>query len=78
MILVDRLPPFFVASVGMVLLTVMDAIVKALSGTFGTAQIVFIRFLLMGLIIAGMVIAARQSWPSLKRMRVHFGRAVLM
>lgn len=78
MTVVDRLPPFFVASVGMVLLTIMDALVKALSGSFSTPQIVFVRFLLMGLIIGALVIVARQSWPSPARLKVHLGRAVLM
>lgn len=78
MTVVDRLPPFFVASVGMVLLTIMDAIVKALSGGFSTPQIVFVRFLLMGLIISTIVMMARQSWPSRARLKVHFGRAILM
>jgi len=76
--LVDRLPPFFVASVGMVLLTAMDATVKSLSGRFSTAQIVFVRFLLIALIIGAMVVVARQNWPSPRRLTVHFGRAVLM
>jgi drug/metabolite transporter (DMT)-like permease len=76
--LVDRLPPFFVASVGMVLLTVMDATVKSLSGSYSTAQIVFVRFLLIGLIIGAMVASARQSWPPARRLTIHFGRALLM
>lgn len=78
MTLVDRLPPFFVALVGMVLLTIMDATVKSLSTSYSTAQIVFVRFLLIGLIIGTMVVSARQSWPSARRLAVHFGRAVLM
>jgi S-adenosylmethionine uptake transporter len=76
--LIDRLPPFFVASVGMALLTVMDALVKALSTNYATLQIVFIRFLLMGLIIAALVVAARESWPQRDRLKIHFGRAILM
>jgi S-adenosylmethionine uptake transporter len=75
---VDRLPPFFVASVGMVLLTIMDATVKSLSASYSTAQIVFIRYLLMGLILATIVVFTRQGWPSAHRLRIHFGRAVLM
>ena len=78
MSLVDRLPPFFIASVGMVLLTAMDAMVKSLSGSYTTAQIVFVRFLLIGLIIGTMVTLARHSWPRPRRLTVHFGRAVLM
>ena len=78
MTLVDRLPPFFVASVGMVFLTIMDAMVKSLSGSYSTAQIVFVRFLLIGLIIGTMVAFARQSWPPVRRLAGHFGRAVLM
>ena len=78
MTLVDRLPPFFVALVGMVLLTIMDATVKSLSTSYSTAQIVFVRFLLIGLIIGTMVVSARQSWPPARRLAVHFGRAVLM
>jgi drug/metabolite transporter (DMT)-like permease len=76
--LVDRLPPFFVASVGMVLLTMMDAMVKSLSGGYPTAQIVFSRFLLMSLVIGAIVVFARHRWPSMQRLKVHFGRAVLM
>ena len=76
--LVDRLPPFFIASVGMVVLTVMDATVKSLSGGYATAQIVFVRFLLVGLIIGAMAATARHGWPSTRRLTVHFGRATLM
>jgi S-adenosylmethionine uptake transporter len=76
--IVDRLPPFFVASVGMVVLTAMDATVKSLSAGYPTSQIVFSRFFLVGLIIGAMALFARESWPSAQRLRVHFGRAVLM
>jgi S-adenosylmethionine uptake transporter len=78
MTLADRLPPFFVASVGMVLLTIMDAMIKSLSASYPTPQIVFSRFLLMGLVIGAIVIFARQSWPSARRLKVHLGRAMLM
>lgn len=78
MSLADRLPPFFVASIGMVLLTMMDATVKSLSGSYSTAQIVFVRFVLIALIIGAMVAFARHRWPRGQRLTVHCGRAVLM
>lgn len=62
----------------MALLTIMDALVKALSVNYATLQIVFVRFLLMGLLIAAIVVAAKQSWPTRDRLKVHFGRAILM
>lgn len=75
---IDRLPPFFVASVGMALLCLMDGLIKALSTNYATLQIVFVRFLLMSLIIGAIVVASGESWPTRDRLKVHLGRAVLM
>lgn len=62
----------------MALLTIMDALIKALSVNYATLQIVFIRFLLMSLIIGALVVAAGESWPTRDRLKIHFGRAILM
>jgi drug/metabolite transporter (DMT)-like permease len=70
--------PFLTACLGIALLTAMDALVKALSSGYPAFQIVFLRFLITGLIIGVAVMMRGQTWPPLNRMRVHLVRALLM
>lgn len=70
--------PLVWAFVGVAVLTIMDALVKALSASFPTFQIVFLRFAFMGAWVGLLLIATRPGWPRRDRLRAHLGRAVMM
>jgi drug/metabolite transporter (DMT)-like permease len=74
----ERMPPILTAVIGMGLLTVMDALVKAASDTFDTPQIVFLRFAIAALMIGVVAVATGAGWPRRDRLKVHMGRALLM
>jgi drug/metabolite transporter (DMT)-like permease len=74
----SRLPPFLLASIGILLLTGMDGLVKNLSAGYPTFQIVFMRFAFTALFIGIVMLGLRQRWPSRDRSKAHLGRAILM
>jgi S-adenosylmethionine uptake transporter len=78
MTLLDRLPPALVAFVAIFILSVMDALIKHASGSFGTLQIVFLRFL-AGLVVMAVVVALfRPGRPSWEAVRVNGVRGLLV
>ena len=62
---------------GIALLTVMDAVIKALSGPFTAVQILWLRFVLTALFALGLLVFWRQPWPSRGRLPYHALRAAL-
>lgn len=70
--------PFASALIGIALLTGMDSLVKALSGTYPTFQIVLTRFAITVLLLGAVVVMLGQAWPRRERLPAHLGRAVLM
>ncbi|MFN7194153.1 MAG: DMT family transporter, partial [Rhodospirillales bacterium] len=69
---------FALAIGGIALLTVMDAIAKALAADYGTFQIVFARFAFSALWIGAAAFVLRPGWPRRDRLAAHGLRAVLM
>lgn len=69
--------PFLVATLGIALFSVMDAVMKALSLAIGTYNALLWRTL-VGAIVGGAIFFARRSgWPGKAAMRVHLTRGVL-
>ena len=60
------------------LLTVMDAVAKALAGALGTLQITGLRFALTAVLAAGVAVLTRARWPQRAQWPSHAGRAALM
>ncbi|MCA3260950.1 MAG: DMT family transporter [Telmatospirillum sp.] len=69
---------FALAIGGIALLTVMDAIAKALASDYGTFQIVFARFAFSALWIGAAALVVRHGWPRRDRLSAHGLRALLM
>lgn len=69
--------PVLVALAGVGILTVMDAIVKSLSGSFGTSQIVLMRFACGSVWLALLIPVLRPGWPGRDRLPAHALRAIL-
>ena len=69
---------FALAIGGIALLTVMDAIAKALAADYGTFQIVFARFAFAALWIGAAALVLRPGWPRRDRLAAHGLRALLM
>lgn len=67
----------FYGLVGIALLTVMDAVIKAVSGPLGAVQILWLRFAMTALFALGLLVLGRQSWPSRGRLPYHALRAAL-
>lgn len=62
----------------MALLTVMDAVAKALAADLGTLQITGLRFALTALLAAVVAVLTRARWPTRAQWPAHAGRAALM
>ncbi len=66
------------ATLAILLLTVMDSLVKSLSASFSALELVFLRNA-SGLVFAGAVFAAlRPGWPTLAQLGGHALRATIM
>ena len=60
------------------LLTIMDALIKAVSGPFSATQILWLRFAITAVLSAALLMLWRQPWPARKSLPQHLLRAVLM
>jgi len=69
---------FWLAAFGVFLATGMDGVVKHLSADFGTLQIVWMRFALMAVLIAPVLLVWRLRLPGRAALWAHLGRAGLM
>ncbi len=69
---------FALAIGGIALLTVMDAIAKALAADYGTFQIAFARFAFSALWVGAAALVVRPGWPRRDRLAAHGLRALLM
>jgi S-adenosylmethionine uptake transporter len=70
--------PLVIALAGVIVLTCMDAIVKWLSGAFGTFQIALLRFAFGALFAALLLLRWPAPWPPRARMPAYLARALLM
>lgn len=69
--------PLLLALAGTAVLTGMDALVKFLSASFPTFQIVLLRYAMMVLWMLGPIALMRPGWPLRARLPAHAGRAAL-
>ncbi len=70
--------PLIVATMAIFLLSVMDAVIKHLSGSYGTLQIVHMRYLGGAFFAILIVLAVRRVWPSWDSIRGNAIRALFM
>jgi drug/metabolite transporter (DMT)-like permease len=70
--------PMLVAAAAIFLLSVMDAVIKGLSSTYGTLQIVHMRYLGGAAVSFLVVLALRSAWPSWRSIRANAVRALFM
>lgn len=70
--------PMLVAAAAIFLLSVMDAVIKSLSATYGTLQIVHMRYLGGAAVSLAVVLALRSAWPSWSSIRANALRALFM
>ncbi len=64
--------------IAMAVLTLMDAVIKAVSGPFSAVQILWLRFALTALMAAALLVAWRTPWPSRAAFPGHLLRAISM
>lgn len=65
-------------ALALAMLTVMDAFVKAASGPFSAAQLLWLRFALTAAMATGLLWLWRMPWPARATWPLHLQRAVLM
>lgn len=70
--------PMLVAAAAIFLLSVMDAVIKSLSATYGTLQIVHMRYLGGAVVSFAVLVALRGAWPSWSSIRANALRALFM
>jgi drug/metabolite transporter (DMT)-like permease len=73
-----RLSPAALALAGVFVLSIMDALIKHMGASFGTLQIVLLRFGMGAVVIVAIAGFLRPGWPSWETWRVNSLRAFLV
>lgn len=66
------------ASAGVAVLALMDALVKSLSGALPTIEILFFRQIGAAILLGALVFATKASLPHWSRMKTHFIRSIMI
>jgi S-adenosylmethionine uptake transporter len=70
--------PFLVAGIGIFLLTLMDLVIKGLTASFTTTEIVAARYTIAALAAAALFVWLRTPWPDAVSFRANAVRACVM
>jgi drug/metabolite transporter (DMT)-like permease len=65
------------AAAGIALLSVMDAIIKAMAGHYPVFEIAFLRYIGGVVVVTGVLAIVRPGWPSLKTLKANALRSVV-
>jgi drug/metabolite transporter (DMT)-like permease len=69
--------PALRAAAGIAVLSIMDAVIKAMAVHYPTFQVAFLRFACGTIIATGVVIALRPGWPSRETVMANMMRSVI-
>lgn len=69
--------PALRAAAGIAVLSIMDAVIKAMAVHYPTFQVTFLRFAFGSLVAVGIVAVSRPGWPSSETIKANLARSVV-